>query len=146
MMTTKVSRSNCASILASSEGQTCNSTSTKNGGSETTTIYMKRRIPSLRSCKIHRCFSWKVWIARYAEPGNDYFCSARAFSRSGISKNRQWFVWKPLDDADPPPHSPEILLLVVFCKKTPRAKANFYRGFIGSNFGIVSFLENVSIK
>ena len=51
-----------------------------------------------------------------------------------------------LDGADPPPHSPRPLLLVVFCKKNPRAKANFYRGFIGSNFGIVSFLENVSIK
>ena len=32
-------------------------------------------------------------------------------------------------------------------RQNPRAaKAKFYRGFIGSNFGILSFLENVSIK
>ena len=49
-------------------------------------------------------------------------------------------------EADHPPHPPQTLLLVVFRKKKARAKAIFYRGFIGSNFGIVSFLENVSIK
>ena len=51
-----------------------------------------------------------------------------------------------LRDADRPPHSPGILLLVAFGEKTQRASANFHRGFIGSNFGIVSFLENVITK
>ena len=51
-----------------------------------------------------------------------------------------------LHDADPPPHPSGILLNVASGEKKPEAKANFHRGFIGSNFGIVSFLENVIKK